>query len=65
MTALFARLRLLVTGHAEWLDEETGDIEVTKEPWSVRWAIAGPAWLIRRRMVDLNLDELDDECDSK
>lgn len=35
------RLRLLATGHAEWVDEETGDIEVAHESWRTRWALAG------------------------
>lgn len=35
------RIRFLATGHAEWLDPETGETEVCREPWKVRWALAG------------------------
>ena len=51
---LFARINMLVTGRAVWVSTD-GSVEVIKEPWSIRWAIAG-VHLPSRLRLRLGLD---------
>lgn len=35
------RLKFIATGRAEWVDVETGEVEIEQLHWGARWAIAG------------------------
>jgi len=41
MSEFISRLRILLTGRTEWVDETTGQSEVIYEDWRTSWAIAG------------------------
>lgn len=36
-----SRLRVLMTGHVEWVDSETGEVEVDLLSWKERWNLFG------------------------
>lgn len=37
-----ARLRILATRRTEWVDQQSGAVEVDRETWRSAWDIAGP-----------------------
>jgi hypothetical protein len=41
MSELLARLRVLRTGVVEWVDQDTGRVEVDLLGWRDRWAVFG------------------------
>jgi hypothetical protein len=53
MNAIIERIKLLLTGNADWCDADTGEVvENDKLGWRTRWAIAGfhsyNWWWVRR-----------------
>lgn len=36
------RLKVLATGRCEWVDVDTGQVEVDQMGWRDRWAVFGP-----------------------